>query len=101
MLLQAAWNIDEWSAPSTAQNAGGGVAATATPLGMGLLGFRIDRAQQPNSILRGGMSGYLLPFEIISIHLVVVLVGAAYLARAKRRVTGRGGRGEERGNQGL
>ena len=32
------------------------------------------------------MSGYLLPFEIISVHLVVVLVGAAYLARAKRRV---------------
>jgi len=31
--------------------------------------------------------GYLLPFEIISIHLLVVLVGAAYLARAKRRAT--------------
>jgi NADH-quinone oxidoreductase subunit J len=29
---------------------------------------------------------YLLPFEIISVHLLVVLVGAAYLARAKRRV---------------
>ena len=32
------------------------------------------------------MSGYLLVFEIISVHLVVVLIGAAYLARAKRRV---------------
>ena len=32
------------------------------------------------------MSGYLLAFEIISVHLVVVLVGAAYLARAKRRI---------------
>jgi NADH-quinone oxidoreductase subunit J len=31
------------------------------------------------------MSGYLLAFEMISVHLVVVLVGAAYLARAKRR----------------
>lgn len=29
--------------------------------------------------------GYLLPFEIISVHLLVVLIGAAYLARAKRR----------------
>lgn len=29
--------------------------------------------------------GYLFPFEIISVHLVVVLIGAAYLARAKRR----------------
>ena len=26
------------------------------------------------------MSGYLLPFEIVSVHLVVVLIGAAYLA---------------------
>jgi NADH-quinone oxidoreductase subunit J len=30
---------------------------------------------------------YLLPFEIVSVHLLVVLVGAAYLARAKRRRT--------------
>src|SRR5262245_48814154 len=29
---------------------------------------------------------YLLPFEIISVHLLVVLIGAAYLARAKRRL---------------
>lgn len=29
--------------------------------------------------------GYLLPFEIISVHLLVVLIGAAYLARAKRK----------------
>lgn len=28
---------------------------------------------------------YLLPFEIVSVHLLVVLVGAAYLARAKRK----------------
>jgi NADH-quinone oxidoreductase subunit J len=31
------------------------------------------------------MSGYLFPFEIVSVHLLVVLIGAAYLARAKRR----------------
>jgi NADH:ubiquinone oxidoreductase subunit 6 (subunit J) len=30
-------------------------------------------------------SGYLFPFEIVSIHLLVVLVGASYLARAKQR----------------
>jgi NADH-quinone oxidoreductase subunit J len=29
--------------------------------------------------------GYLLPFEVVSVHLLVVLIGAAYLARAKRR----------------
>ena len=47
---------------------------TATRIGFGLLGAPTD-----------DKSGYLLPFEIISIHLLVVLVGAAYLARAKRR----------------
>ncbi len=30
--------------------------------------------------------GYVLPFEIVSVHLLVVLIGAAYLARAKKRV---------------
>jgi NADH-quinone oxidoreductase subunit J len=29
--------------------------------------------------------GYLFPFQILAVHLVVVLIGAAYLARAKRR----------------
>ena len=48
---------------------------TATRIGLGLLGVPGD-----------DVSGYLLPFEIISIHLLVVLVGAAYLARAKRKV---------------
>lgn len=33
----------------------------------------------------GFLSRYLLPFEIVSVHLLVVLIGAAYLARAKRR----------------
>jgi NADH-quinone oxidoreductase subunit J len=28
---------------------------------------------------------YLLPFEVVSVHLLVVLIAAAYLARAKRR----------------
>ncbi len=31
------------------------------------------------------LGDYLLPFEIVSVHLLVVLIGAAYLARAKRR----------------
>lgn len=34
-------------------------------------------------------TGYLLPFEIVSVHLLVVLVGAAYLARTKRRAAAR------------
>jgi hypothetical protein len=28
---------------------------------------------------------YVFPFEVASVHLLVVLIGAAYLARAKRR----------------
>ena len=31
---------------------------------------------------------YLLPFEIVSVHLLVVLIGSAYLARPKKRVSG-------------
>jgi len=31
------------------------------------------------------LTKYLLPFEAISLHLLVVLIGAAYLARAKKR----------------
>jgi len=36
--------------------------------------------------------GYLLPFEVVSVHLLVVLIGAAYLARAKRRARPLNGR---------
>jgi NADH-quinone oxidoreductase subunit J len=32
------------------------------------------------------LSTHLLPFEIVSVHLLVVLVAAAYLARGKRKV---------------
>ena len=44
----------------------------------------------PESFQNGRVPGrtrvaYLLPFEIVSVHLLVVLIGAAYLARAKRR----------------
>jgi NADH-quinone oxidoreductase subunit J len=56
---------------------------TARPIGMKLIGVSLSDlgSKQP-----GLGTGYFLPFEIVSIHLLVVLVGAAYLARAKRRV---------------
>lgn len=59
---------------------------TATPLGLGMMGARVDKLD-PNvpEPLKPGMSSYLLPFEIVSVHLLVVLVGAAYLARTKKR----------------
>ncbi len=63
---------------------------TAT-LGLSFLGVT---ETQSNARVTGIQNGtvsprtpvaYLLPFEIVSVHLLVVLIGAAYLARAKRR----------------
>lgn len=76
---------------------------TTRSLGTALLGVRFDKDLSPaagkHSHSHDGeghhqhahgevtvSTGYLLPFEIVSVHLLVVLVGAAYLARAKRRV---------------
>jgi NADH-quinone oxidoreductase subunit J len=58
---------------------------TTRPLGLALLGTRPDRDLGSDPDDRPA-PGYLLPFEIASIHLLVVLIGAAYLARAKRRI---------------
>jgi NADH-quinone oxidoreductase subunit J len=79
VLLQSAVSIESWRQPGRAETQ----PPTATPLGMALVGVRVDTpAGEAESRPR---SGYLLPFEIVSVHLLVVLVGAAYLARAKRR----------------
>ena len=59
---------------------------TVRQLGLSFFGLRPDRNLNQNSN-HALAPGFLLPFEIISIHLLVVLIGAAYLARAKRRVT--------------
>lgn len=56
---------------------------TLRPLGLSLLGIRADKDLASDGERLS--TGYLLPFEIVSVHLLVVLVGAAYLARAKRR----------------
>ncbi len=86
VLLAAAVSVEDWQGRSLAQQPPAVQAQpTAAPLGMGLLGVRVDKLQQTNATLQNGMAGYLLPFEIVSVHLVVVLVGAAYLARARRR----------------
>jgi NADH-quinone oxidoreductase subunit J len=56
---------------------------TTRALGLSFLGARPDKDLGSKSPVL--TAGYLLPFEIVSVHLLVVLVGAAYLARAKRR----------------
>ena len=76
VLIAAAWSVPAWAGMTREQVAAVPLEPTATPIGMGLLGARVD---DPNR------SGYLLVFEIISVHLLVVLIGAAYLARARRK----------------
>ena len=85
VLLQAALGVKDWAGPPAAAPAGQPAPANSTQLGLGLVGVRPDRLVERNAALHKGMSGYLLAFEILSVHLVVVLVGAAYLARSKRR----------------
>ncbi len=64
----------------------------STVLGEALLGFKDATPQSNLTGLPADLAprerrqvSYLLPFEIVSVHLLVVLLGAAYLARAKRR----------------
>jgi len=87
ILLQAAFSVENWSGERIVQttSAQQQISPTSTKIGLSLIGLRVDQLEQQDETLRAGMSGYLLVFEIISVHLLVVLVGAAYLARAKRR----------------
>jgi len=88
LLAQTAFSVSDWrTARADQANLPAAEARSATPLGLGFLGVRVDKTSQADPVLRRGMSGYLLPFEIVSIHLLVVLVGAAYLARTKKRVS--------------
>jgi len=84
LLISSALNVDDWK-QGNPQEVAIADQVTTTRLAMGLLGARVDQPEQANADLRSGMSGYLLPFEIVSVHLLVVLVGASYLARGKRR----------------
>ena len=90
LLLTAAFRVPDWHNEKHAQDAASQLemadSKTATPLGLALTGVRVDKIDQVDEQLKEGMSGYLLPFVIVSIHLLVVLIGAAYMARAKRVV---------------
>jgi NADH:ubiquinone oxidoreductase subunit 6 (subunit J) len=109
-VLAVDWTRDESGATrAEGHYAEGG---TTRPLGLKLVGIDADRlrseignatsasgaASAPRGTRRSEIplnaqfstlesTGYLLPFEIASMHLLVVLIGAAYLARAKRRAT--------------
>ncbi|MFO0975123.1 MAG: NADH-quinone oxidoreductase subunit J [Planctomycetaceae bacterium] len=82
-VIFACVNGVEWRSPEAAASETKAVAGnTLRPIGLSLLGSRPDHDLKDGDRLT---PGYLLPFEIVSIHLLVVLIGAAYLARAKRR----------------
>ncbi len=87
MLLFTAFNVEDWRTVDSSYRENVAVAdmQTTSQIGMGFAGVRVDKLEQPDERLRGGMAGYLLPFVIVSVHLLVVLVGAAYMARTKRR----------------
>ena len=78
MLAWAAIGVPDWRAP---HDSPASVAAAETQvntaLGLAFTGIRVD----------GRGSGYLLPFVIVSVHLLVVLIGAAYMARTKRKAS--------------
>jgi NADH-quinone oxidoreductase subunit J len=74
----------EWNALDRDQAAN---SSYTSVIGQGFLGVGVGPAHRETvdgkaTVVR---ANYLLPFELVSVHLLVVLIGAAYLARAKRR----------------
>src|SRR5207253_3081663 len=61
---------------------------SVTQLGQSFLGLIDATREAPLTGMKNPPErkkvAYLLPFELVSVHLLVVLIGAAYLARAKR-----------------
>ncbi|MSR58738.1 MAG: NADH-quinone oxidoreductase subunit J [Planctomycetaceae bacterium] len=93
LILRSACAVD-WDIVSPRSPKGGvetgynppGEGNSTRALGLSFLGARPDKdlgSHDPRLA-----PGYLLPFEIVSVHLLVVLIGAAYLARTKRRRPG-------------
>lgn len=101
LLVRTAFMIPAWNqAPNvtidsnnqavvTAREVAAAESRTSAAIGGALSGVRVDKLEEQNPLRREGMSGYLLPFVIISMHLLTVLIGAGYMARTKRVRTGR------------
>jgi len=85
LLVQTALRVETWQSPQISQEkVSPADAHTTTQIGLGLAGVRADRLDEDDPVRAAGMSGYLLAFELIAIHLLVVLVGAAFMARPRR-----------------
>jgi NADH-quinone oxidoreductase subunit J len=94
ILCWAALSVDSWQGIDRAEAETTLARPTATRIGMSLLGTPVERFERQRHGLTettdnrssSVVSGYLLAFEIVAIHLLVVLVGAAFLARTRRVV---------------
>ena len=82
VLLQTVAQVDRWRNQRGRRHPGRREQSHDDPVGAGLVGVRTDQVGHASSDARrpDAHIGYLLPFEIISLHLLVVLVGAAFLA---------------------
>lgn len=94
LLMRGGLSVESWRTPREDR---GGIASAdvenTAALGLSLAGVRPDKlpGQDPSGAptpLPNSLSGYLFPFVIVSMHLLVVLVGAGYLARTKCRGVG-------------
>lgn len=89
LLVNGGLSVESWTHPRPdLANVPLAAGKTSTPIGLALAGVRVDQLDEPNAQLRNGMSGYLFPFVVISMHLLVVLIGAGYMARTKRLTAG-------------
>jgi len=97
ILIVAAVSVDDWKTPREDRHTVVREDVEDTTRdGAAFVGVRIDKLDADvDEKLKGGMAGYLLPFEIVSVHLLVVLIGAAYMARTKKRVATVGRREQE------
>ncbi len=85
LLFRSALGVPSWTTPRPdPENVVLADAHTSTEIGTALAGVRVDKLEQANEALIPGMAGYLMPFVVISMHLLVVLIGAGYMARTKR-----------------
>jgi NADH-quinone oxidoreductase subunit J len=60
--------------------------ANVVAIGEALTGVKQHPPRSQRGVEKKPNVSYLLPFEVVSVHLLVVLIAAAYLARAKRRL---------------
>lgn len=87
LLLICAFSVPDWTTPrQNREQLTRADMEVTTRIGEALVGANPERLDAVDEVRARGMSGYLLPFEIVSVHLLVVLIGAGYMARTKRRV---------------